>query len=187
MTLESYRNMHYLEHLTEKESMDLLEQFLFKQFARYLEENDISQNITETVSPLRFSKSLAELYDLATRLHSFISSKEGIEFLVAYKRVLGLLNQEQETLTALGLPDISELSELEERSLWHLLQTPWSWENFVSNAPSFAHNIHNLLDHLPVQGTKTRIGLLASVLSYTRPLGRFSSLVNLQSVSLATP
>ncbi|GAJ46652.1 glycine--tRNA ligase beta subunit [Holospora elegans E1] len=176
ISLESYRNTQKMDSLSHKDSLDLLEQLIFKQFSRYLEEHSISREIAEAVGTFRFSKSLKELFVLADELRIFLQEDAGIAFLSAYKRMFFLLHQDKEYLTEFGVPKDSELTEPQERQLWSRISTPWNKEYFMKNALGFSQCIHQFLDTLPVKGVPSRIGLLAGALRYTRPLGNLLSL-----------
>ena len=176
MSLESYRSTEKLKVLYNKDSLDLLEQLIFKQFTRYLQEHNISREIAEVVGTFRFSQSLKSLFVLASTLHKFLKEEAGIAFLSAYKRVFFLLQQNKEALKEFSVPKTSELFEPEERVVWDHISAPWDKEYFIKNALDFARCIHEFLDALPVKGFPSRMGLLAAVLRYTRPLGHLSSL-----------
>lgn len=178
ISLETYRKPHLAEPFAEQDPMDLLEQFIFKQFCRLLEQEGILSHISETISPLRFSHALKVLYDTARNLQDFSQSEAGKTFISAYKRVWCLLQQEQGVLSEFTLPHPEELPEREEHAIREHLTSPWSWKHFVSQAPELAQSIHQLLDRFPVQGVTHRLRLLHAVLRYTKPIGNFACMLN---------
>jgi glycyl-tRNA synthetase beta chain len=178
ISLETYRKPHLADPLAEQDPMELLEQFIFKQFCRLLEQEGMLVHISETISPLRFAHSLKVLHETAQNLHDFSQGEAGKAFISAYKRVWYLLQQEQGALSEFTLPHPEELPEREEHSVREHLIVPWSWKSLVSQAPEFAHSIHQLLDRFPVQGVAHRLRLLQAVLRYTKPLGNFSCMLS---------
>ena len=177
LSLESYRKSCVENSLVDPDPMDLLEQFIFKQFCRLLEQSGIPPFISETVSALRFLHPLRTLHHMCKDLDHFFHSDEGKAFISAYKRVWCLLQDPQSTLSEFTLPHTQELHEPVEHALHAYLTTPWSWEHFVGQARQCAQNIHQLLDHYPVQGVPHRVRLLHAFLRYTKPLGNFSCML----------
>ncbi|PPE03362.1 glycine--tRNA ligase subunit beta [Holospora curviuscula] len=176
ISLESYRSTQRLNVLSNKDSLDLLEQLIFKQFTRYLQEKNISREISEVISVLRFSQPLGKLFTLANKLHKFLQTESGISFVSAYKRIFFLLHNNKEGLKEFSAPKHSELFEPEEKKIFDYISVPWNTEDFMATALDFSRCIHEFLDVLPVIGFSSRMGLLASVLRYTRPLGNLSNL-----------
>ncbi|WP_162147047.1 glycine--tRNA ligase subunit beta [Holospora obtusa] len=179
ISLESYRSTQRLNVLSDKDSLDLLEQLIFKQFTRYLEEQNFLRGIAEAVETFRFSKSPKELFDLSKELNDFLQKDSGIAFLSSYKRVFCLLHQDQGCLMEFGVPKDAEMVSPKERQLWSYISSKWNKEEFMKNALPFSQCIQEFLDTLPVRGFPSRIGLLSAVLRYTRPLGNLSSMFTL--------